>query len=238
MKNIETMAAELVAAVERDWPSSPEHRARVLKAADALSLSLAQASKRGMTTPIKNYGPEFLADLRAEAEAEAQAEAKPAEPSNPVTVYTNRGAAPAAPGQQEAKSVLELLRKARAVIQPDWEDATGEPLAQWCTDADAAIAAPAAPALQPMAVPQSGPCDHDYASGHGEGYAEGWNAAIEASRGAAPAAPAPLTDEQIDALQWGPEPDERLTYDEWLRLYARAVERAHGIGAASKGEQP
>jgi len=26
-----------------------------------------------------------------------QAEAKPAEPSNPVTVYTNRGAAPAAP---------------------------------------------------------------------------------------------------------------------------------------------
>lgn len=31
-----------------------------------------------MTTPIKNYGPEFLADLRAEAEAEAQAEAKPA----------------------------------------------------------------------------------------------------------------------------------------------------------------
>jgi len=51
-------------------------------------------------------------------------------------------AAPAAPGQQEAKSVLELLRKARAVIQPDWEDATGEPLAQWCTDADAAIAAP------------------------------------------------------------------------------------------------
>jgi len=142
VKNIETMAAELVAAVERDWPSSPEHRARVLKAADALSLSLAQASKRGMTTPIKNYGPEFLADLRAEAEAEAQAEAKPAEPSNPVTVYTNRGAAPAAPGQQEAKSVLELLRKARAVIQPDWEDATGEPLAQWCTDADAAIAAP------------------------------------------------------------------------------------------------
>jgi hypothetical protein len=69
--------------------------------------------------------------------------------------------------------------------------------------------APAAPAPEPMVVPQSGPCDHDFASGHEEGYAEGWNAAIEAMRGAAPAAPAqvPLTDERVAFEDWA-DPQE------------------------------
>jgi hypothetical protein len=111
-------------------------------------------------------------------------------------------AAPAAPAPVPAGLTYEQAEKLAdhyaGLSQEDYDylderlcDRNWKPH-KWVVEAvmAASRAAPAAPALQPMAVPQSGPCDHDYASGHGEGYAEGWNAAIEASRGAAPAAPA------------------------------------------------
>lgn len=54
---------------------------------------------------------------------------------------------------------------------------------------------------------------------------------------------APLTDEQIDALPWGPHQGNPLTFAEGLRDFARAVERAHGIGVwpqvpAYTGQRP
>jgi hypothetical protein len=39
-----------------------------------------------------------------------------------------------------------------------------------------------------------------------------------------------LTDEQIDALPWGPHEGNPMTFAEGLRDFARAIERAHGIG--------
>lgn len=87
--------------------------------------------------------------------------------------------------KQLAEALRNLLAKNTRFSGGTWDKARAA-LAAY----DAQAEAKPAPALQPMLVPQSGPCDHDYASGHGEGYAEGWNAAIEASRGAAPAAPA------------------------------------------------
>lgn len=42
----------------------------------------------------------------------------------------------------------------------------------------------------------------------------------------------PLTDEQIDALPWGPHEGNPMTFADGLRDFARAVERAHKIGGA------
>ena len=39
----------------------------------------------------------------------------------------------------------------------------------------------------------------------------------------------PLTDEEIDKLDWGPRPDEPMTFKEGLRDFARTIERAHNI---------
>jgi hypothetical protein len=39
----------------------------------------------------------------------------------------------------------------------------------------------------------------------------------------------PLTDEQIDALSWGPHEGNPMTFAEGLRDFARAIEAAHGI---------
>jgi hypothetical protein len=39
----------------------------------------------------------------------------------------------------------------------------------------------------------------------------------------------PLSDEQIDALPWGPHEGNPITFAEGLRYFARAVEAAHGI---------
>ena len=40
----------------------------------------------------------------------------------------------------------------------------------------------------------------------------------------------PLTDEEIDKLPWGPHEGNPMTFAEGLRDFARAIERAHGIG--------
>jgi hypothetical protein len=40
----------------------------------------------------------------------------------------------------------------------------------------------------------------------------------------------PLTDEEIDKLPWGPHESNPVTFAEGLRDFARAIERAHGIG--------
>jgi hypothetical protein len=39
----------------------------------------------------------------------------------------------------------------------------------------------------------------------------------------------PLTDEQIDALSWGPHEGNPMTFAEGLRDFARAIEAVHGI---------
>ena len=39
----------------------------------------------------------------------------------------------------------------------------------------------------------------------------------------------PLTDEEIDKLDWGPRPDEPMTFKEGLRDFARAIEATHNI---------
>ena len=44
-----------------------------------------------------------------------------------------------------------------------------------------------------------------------------------------PQAREPLTDEQIDKLEWAPSYGNPLTLTEGLRLFAREVEAAHGI---------
>jgi hypothetical protein len=88
--------------------------------------------------------------------AVAQAEAKPAEPANPVTVYTNRGAAPAAPAPVTSGFVLVPVEPTPEMVLAAW----GTP----CEDADPAdpgtiaawgrmlAAAPAAPAhAEPVA---------------------------------------------------------------------------------------
>ena len=43
----------------------------------------------------------------------------------------------------------------------------------------------------------------------------------------------PLTDEEIDKLPWGPR-GSPMTFNEGLRDFARAIERAHGIGEANE----
>lgn len=40
----------------------------------------------------------------------------------------------------------------------------------------------------------------------------------------------PLTDDEIDAFPWGPQHGSPVSFDEGLRDFARAIERAHGIG--------
>lgn len=39
----------------------------------------------------------------------------------------------------------------------------------------------------------------------------------------------PLTDDEIDAVPWGPHDGNPITFAEALRDFARAIERAHGI---------
>ena len=45
-----------------------------------------------------------------------------------------------------------------------------------------------------------------------------------------PAKREPLTEEEIDALPWWPHEGNPVTLAEGLRDFARAIERAHGIG--------
>ena len=48
-----------------------------------------------------------------------------------------------------------------------------------------------------------------------------------------PAARVPMTDEEIDAVPWGPHEGNPITFAEGLRDFARAIEAAHGIGGKS-----
>lgn len=76
------------------------------------------------------------------------------------------------------RGALQMIRLALQRDADDGRTIRGEMLS--ALD-DATHAAPAAPALVPMAIPESGPEDIDYSTGHKVGYAEGWNAAIAAS---------------------------------------------------------
>jgi hypothetical protein len=90
------------------------------EAAQSLETIARNAGKALDTDGQENYLRHFdqvrgYANSRAtvaRAALEAQAEAKPAEPSNPVTVYTNRGAAPAKPADADSyDSIWHALQK-------------------------------------------------------------------------------------------------------------------------------
>jgi len=59
--------------------------------------------------------------------------------------------------------------------------------------------------------------------------------AIQAARDeqwAAPQAPAPLTDEQLTQMRLDARESNKVTLEHWWILFARAIEKAHGITEA------
>jgi len=84
-----------------------------------------------MTTPIKNYGPEFLADLRAEAEAEAK-------PAEPVAWPSGIDIA----DEIDAILPVSMGYSTRAAVEVWWRDLVASKLSK--------LAAPAAPAPAPL----------------------------------------------------------------------------------------
>jgi len=194
----------------------------------AALIEAARAVVERWDTPLWKDVPATAVYINALRTALAAAEAQPA--SDLVITNNDAGQIVAVTRQDADGRILEVLAEAQPVGEPvakkvdrgfRWDGANLQHIPSLTVE------------FEP--VPANGPCD-----------AKGWadRDAVAAMLAAPPAQPAaqPLTDEQIDTLM--PEPDfdgiteddevidqRRMWYAGSLHVFARAIERAHGIGS-------